>query len=81
MKLRFNGILEKQTSGGGCNCKKSVTGYTFIRSKLFILPSNTEVMFYEGQIKEVSDRDGEFLLGYRTADVNGVHEAFTKVED
>ena len=81
MKLRFNGLLEKQHSGGGCNCKRSVSGYKFSRTRMFILPSGATKTFYVDTVAEVSDSDGEFLLGYKTVTPDGEHSAFTKVED
>lgn len=81
MKLIFNGILERKEGGGGCNCKKSQSGYSFINSKMFILPSGTTKMFYLGKEEEVSERDGNFLLSYKSIDQNGTRDVFTKVED
>lgn len=82
MKLKFNGLLEKKESGGGCNCKKQGSGYGFVNQRMYILPSGQTKTFYVGKTEEVSDRDGEFLLSYNQApDVNGQsREVFTKVE-
>lgn len=74
MKIRFNGIVEKTSRG--CNCKRQGNGYSFIRNKMFILPSGATKTFYEGSVAEVSDRDGAFLLS-----MNGEREVFTKVGD
>ena len=82
MKVVFNGTVEKRASGGGCNCKGKVTSSTFVRSKLYILPSGKTQKFIVGQPIEVSDRDGEFLLSYVYNDANGdVRAVFSKVED
>ena len=80
MKIVFNGLLEKK--GGGCNCKKkSSSGYGFVNSKMYILPSGATKTFYVGKIEEVNDRDGQFLLSYKSVDQNGTREVFSKVED
>lgn len=80
MKVVFNGTIEKKSSGG-CNCKGKVTSSTFVRSKMYILPSGKTETFVVGQPKEVSERDGQFLLSYVYKDVNGDSRAiFSKVE-
>lgn len=81
MKLKFNGLLEKKSSG--CNCKRQSNGYGFVNSRMYILPSGQNKTFYVGKVEEVSDSDGEFLLLYNSApDANGMpREVFTKVED
>lgn len=81
MKVVFNGTIEKRTSGGGCNCKSKKTSSSFVRSKIYILPSGRTENFIVGQPKEVSERDGQFLLSYVYKDVNGDSRAiFSKVE-
>ena len=81
MKVVFKGTIEKRSSGG-CNCKGKVSSSTFVRSKFYILPSGRSHQFSIGQPVEVSDKDGEFLLSYIYADVNGDTRAvFSKVED
>lgn len=80
MKVVFNGTIEKR-SGGGCKCKGKVTSSSFVRSKIYILPSGRTENFIVGQPKEVSERDGEFLLSYVYKDVNGDTRAvFSEVE-
>ncbi len=80
MKVVFNGTIEKKSSGG-CNCKGKTSSSTFVRSKMYILPSGRSETFVVGQPKEVSDRDGQFLLSYVYKDVNGDQRAiFSKVE-
>lgn len=76
MKVIFNGLLEKKSGGGGCNCKKQGSAYKFNRARMFILPSGAKRTFYAGSEAEVSDKDGEFLLK-----MNGEREVFTKVGD
>lgn len=81
MKVVFNGTVEKRTSGG-CNCKGKTTSSTFVRSKMYILPSGRTETFIVGQPKEVSERDGEFLLSYIYKDINGdLRAIFNEVED
>ena len=83
MKIKFNGLLEKKVSGGGCNCKKKGSDYGFVNSRMYILPSGVTKTFYVGKVEEVSERDGKFLLSYNQApDLNGQsREVFTLVED
>lgn len=80
MKVVFNGVVEKRTSGG-CNCKGRITNASFVNSKLYIMPSGRSHKFYVGKPVEVSDTDGEFLLSYLYKDANGSYRAvFSKVE-
>lgn len=79
MKVVFNGTVERKQSG--CRCKGKVTNSTFVRSKMYILPSGMSKNFVVGQPADVSDRDGEFLLSYVYKDINGDTRAvFSKVE-
>lgn len=82
MKIKFNGLLEKKSSGG-CNCKKQGSEYGFVNSRMYILPSGQTKTFFVGKVEDVSERDGQFLLSYNQApDLNGhSREVFTKVED
>lgn len=80
MKVVFNGTIEKRSSGG-CNCKGKVTSSSFVRSKMYILPSGRTETFIVGQPKEVSEQDGQFLLSYVYKDVNGdLRAVFSEVE-
>ena len=80
MKVVFNGVVEKRTSGG-CNCKGKVTDATFVRNKMYIMPSGRTQQFYVGSPVEVSEGDGKFLLSYLYKDANGSYrEVFSKVE-
>lgn len=80
MKVVFNGTIEKRSSGG-CNCKGKVTSSSFVRSKMYILPSGRTHTFVVGQPVEVSEQDGYFLLSYVYKDVNGDTRAiFSRVE-
>lgn len=81
MKVVFNGTIEKK-QGGGCNCKGKVTSSSFVRSKMYILPSGQTQNFVVGQPTEVSERDGKFLLSYVYKDINGDTRAiFSEVEE
>ena len=80
MKVIFNGLIEKRVSGG-CNCKKQGNGYSFVNSRMYILPSGQQKTFYVGRVEEVSERDGQFLLSYNVNDANGSRKVFTKVEE
>ena len=81
MKVVFNGTIEKRTEGG-CNCKGKVTSSTFVRSKMYILPSGQTKHFYMDKPVEVNEEDGKFLLSYVYKDVNGDSRAvFSKVEE
>ena len=80
MKVVFNGTIEKRSSGG-CNCKGKTTSSSFVRSKMYILPSGRSQNFILGQPVEVSERDGAFLLSYIYKDVNGdLRAVFSRVE-
>jgi hypothetical protein len=80
MKVVFNGTVEKRTSGG-CNCKGRTTSSSFVRSKIYILPSGKTQSFIAGKPVEVSEQDGEFLLSYIYKDANDDTRAiFSKVE-
>lgn len=80
MKIVFNGMLEKVSKG--CNCKRQGnTGYGFVNSKMFILPSGMTKTFIVGKEEEVGTRDAKFLLQYKYVDANGLYrEVFSKVE-
>lgn len=80
MKVVFNGVLEKHSKG--CNCKGKQTEVGFVKSKMYILPSEKQITFYLGKPVEVSEQDGRFLLSYIFKDANGDTRAiFSKVED
>ena len=80
MKVVFNGTIEKKEHG--CNCKGKVSSSSFVRSKMYILPSGRTQTFVVGKPVEVSERDGQFLLSYIYTDINGDTRAvFSKIED
>jgi len=64
MKVVFNGVVERKTSGCIPCGKKRKNNSSFVHSKMYILPSGISKTFYVGRPTEVSDKDGEFLLKY-----------------
>lgn len=81
MKVVFNGTIEKRSSGG-CKCKGKTSSSTFVKNKMYILPSGKSQTFVVGQPVEVSERDGNFLLSYIYKDANGDTRAiFREVKD
>lgn len=80
MKIVFNGIIETHTSGCGV-CGKRKSHNSFVTTKTYILPSGVSRTFRAGQVQEVSERDGRFLLSYSFKDENGTRNAFTEVTD
>lgn len=82
MKVVFNGTVEKRVTGGGCRCKSRVSSASFVRTKMYILPSGQTKTFYAGKEAEVSEQDGDFLLSYVYKDANGdLRQVFSKVEE
>lgn len=75
MKIKFNGVLEKKTSGCGACGSRTVNGYAFVTTKSYILPSGINKTFKVGVIEDVADIDGQFLLGYIYDDENGDRRA------
>ena len=83
MIVKFNGIMQKKQSGGGCpKCgAKSSSSYTMLSHKMFILPSGRTETFYVNRETEVSEEDGEFLMQYKYTDKKGnAQSVFTRVE-
>lgn len=81
MKLKFNGSLERTTTGcAPCGTKK-VSESVFRNSKTYYLPSGATLTFRYGQTYDVSEEDAEFLLLYNWDDDNGVnHRQFEVIE-
>lgn len=59
MKITFTGMIERKK--GGCACRRK-TGSQKVNVRTFFLPSGRMQTFRAGQVVEVSDYDGEFLL-------------------
>lgn len=70
MKIKFNGVIEKQSRGCSA-CGKARSETSFQNSRMYILPSGITKTFRAGRVEEVSDEDGAFLLTY-TYTANGV---------
>lgn len=76
MKLKFNGIVSRQS--GGCRpCGTRKAGNSVLQTKkTFMLPSGKHLTFYAGRITEVTEDEGRFLLSF-----NDEHQTvFTEVE-
>ena len=80
MRVMFMGVLAK-THGGCSACGSKVKSeYSFVQSKLYVLPSGRTVTFKTGVPVEVSEQDGQFLLGYNYVDQNATkRQVFEKV--
>lgn len=81
MKIKFNGIYQRESKGCPvCGKRTSETNFTYI--KTYILPSGKTKTFRAGKVEEVSDSDGNFLLSYQSMDKQGVvHPAFEVVDN
>lgn len=80
MKVQFNGLLEKRSSGCPVCGQRRKSKHGYVTTKTFILPSGITKTFRVGKVEEVSDTDGNFLLSYNYDDVNGARRAvFEKV--
>lgn len=80
MKLRFNGMYAKVRTGG-CHCNGGSSGkVSFQMSRTLILPSTgRDMSFHYGNIYEVAEEDGKFLLQYTYTDKEGmIFHAFTE---
>lgn len=70
MKIVFNGIIEKARKGCSA-CGRRRTENQFMMSKTYILPSGRSQTFRVGQVVDVSDKDGNFLLQYKYRSPDG----------
>ena len=61
MRVKFKGIIEKVSKG--CNCKARISQKQMVTKKHYYLPSGATKTFRAGVVTDVSDEDGEFLLG------------------
>lgn len=81
MKVRFNGMFKSIKSGCAPCGHKVRSSRAFMTSRTFILPSGITRSFHIGDVYEVSELDGNFLLTYSQTDKDGVRqESFTRVE-
>lgn len=81
MKVKFNGIMTTIQTG----CVPCGHGGTSTRgfksSEWLMLPSGSQKEFHKGEVVEVSDYDGEWLLTLMYVDQNGMRQnEFTRVE-
>lgn len=81
MKVKFNGMF-RNIKTGCAPCGQKVHGKrAFLTNRTFILPSGMTMSFHLGEVYEVSDLDGNFLLTYSQEDKDGLRQdSFTKVE-
>ena len=80
MKIQFLGIKNSSRKSGCSSCSsRRVSSYGFQREKTMIFPTGLRKTFIVGQIYEVAEADGLFLLA-QSYELNGVKEKmFTKV--
>lgn len=64
MKIRFKGTTETRTSGCSVCGARHKSTRKFVMVKQYILPSGMMKTFRAGNVEEVSNADGEFLLSY-----------------
>lgn len=80
MRIKFNGVLEKKNGGCSACGKKSKSSYGFTNSKLYHMASGRSQVFRTGEVYEVSDIDGNFLLQYNDMpDANGLSRKIFEV--
>lgn len=81
MKVRFNGMF-KTIKKGCAPCGHRVTsGKAFLSTWNPILPSGAIITVHAGEVYEVNDTDGNFLLSYSQEDRDGVRQNwFTRVD-
>lgn len=65
MKIKFNGIMEKKTRGCPV-CGRAKRELVFSTVKSFYLPSGKYQTFRVGTEYEVSEKDMNFLLTYKS---------------
>lgn len=71
MKLKFLGLKHQAGKKGCSSCgSRRVSNVSFQREKRMVLPSGRSVYFSAGEIYEVSEEDGLFLIG-QIYQVNG----------
>ncbi|MEI5990408.1 hypothetical protein [Enterococcus crotali] len=63
MKIQFLGIKNQVKKSGCSSCgSRQRSKHTFQREARMVLPSGQTKMFYAGEMYEVMERDGDFLL-------------------
>lgn len=80
MRVVFNGLIETKTSGGCTSCGRAAKSTKRLTTtKTYFLPSGNEKTFIVGEVVDVSDKDGEFLLSYIEHTSDGTRRVFDKV--
>lgn len=79
MRLRFNGVVERRSSGCPVCGHAKITS-VFVADKSYYLPSGRHMLFRKGQEYEVGDRDAKFLLSYKYETGKEIKHAFEVVE-
>lgn len=80
MKVVFNGLMENVKSGGCTSCGKAgKSEKRFVSTKSYFLPSGLQKTFVVGEVVEVNERDGNFLLSYVETTSGGQRKIFEKV--
>ncbi|MCL1925060.1 MAG: hypothetical protein FWF50_05700 [Defluviitaleaceae bacterium] len=63
MKVKFAGIKKQARKSGCTSCGgKRTSSYSFEREKVIFFPTGAKKLFVAGEIYEVSEEDGLFLL-------------------
>ncbi|MEI5994016.1 hypothetical protein [Candidatus Enterococcus mansonii] len=63
MKIQFLGIKNQVKKSGCSSCgSRQVSKHTFQRETRMVLPSGQTKTFYVGEVSNVMDQDGHFLL-------------------
>ncbi|MBO0467858.1 hypothetical protein JZO73_09980 [Enterococcus plantarum] len=63
MKIQFLGIKNQVKKSGCSSCgSRKLSNHTFQRETRMVLPSGQTKIFYAGQVYEVMEQDGDFLL-------------------
>ncbi|EOH96047.1 hypothetical protein UAW_01904 [Enterococcus haemoperoxidus ATCC BAA-382] len=63
MKIQFLGIKNQVKKSGCSSCgSRQVSKHTFQREARMVLPSGQVKTFYVGEVYNVMEQDGEFLL-------------------
>lgn len=64
MKIQFLGIKNQIKKSGCSSCgSRQLSKHTFQREARMVLPSGQTKTFYAGEMYEVMEQDGDFLLG------------------
>lgn len=64
MKIKFKGMKNKIRSGCPVCGRHQVSNESFVSVRTFTLPSGLTKTFRAGNVYEVNDNDGKFLLQY-----------------